>query len=99
MSSSEISKEEQILALMRKTLTGIARDTYTEAGLKHPLSEQTIIGMRECLQLISVREAELQLQAGRSSRLRPRYVDEAKKSVVVKLNTSGLVKKPDPDKS
>ena len=100
MSSPEISKEEQILALMRKTLTGIAKDTYTEPGLKHPLSEQTIVSIRDCLQLITLREAELQKQAGRASTLRPRYVDEPKKSsVVVQLNTSAGTKKPGPDKS
>ena len=98
MSSNEISKEEQILALMRKTLTDIAKDTYTEPGLKHPLSESTIHSIRDCLRLISLREAELQEQAGRASKMRPRYIDEPKKSVVVNLDTSGLKKKSD-DKS
>ena len=95
MSSSEISKEEQILAIMRKTLTDIAKDTYTEPGLKHPLSEPTIHSIRDCLRLISLREAELKEEAGRTSKMRPHYVDEPKKSVVVQLDTSGLKKKPD----
>ena len=45
--------------------------------------------------VIKKREAELQEQAGRSSKMRPRYIDEPKKSVVVNLDTSGLKKKSD----
>lgn len=86
MSNSDFSKEELILQMMRKTLTDIAKDTYTKPGLKHPLSEQTILGIRECLSVISAREAELAEAAGRPSKHRPRYVDEPKKSVVVQLD-------------
>jgi len=95
MSDTDFSKEERILQMMRRVLTDVAKDTYTKPGLKHPLSEDTILGIRECLQLISAREAELAKAAGRPSQKRPRYVDEPPKSVVVKLDTSGLQKKTD----
>jgi hypothetical protein len=95
MSDNDFSKEEQILQMMRKVLTDVAKDTYTKPGLKHPLSEETILSIRECLKLISAREGELAEAAGRPSEKRPRYVDEPQKSVVVKLDTSGLKKKTD----
>ena len=83
---SELSKEEQILKAVKKTLTDVAKDTYTPANLKHPLSEPTIHSIRDCLALISARETELANEAGRENGLRPRYVDEAPKSVVVNIN-------------
>jgi len=93
MSDSDFSKEEQILQMMRRVLTDVAKDTYTKPGLKHPLSEDTIFSIRECLKLISAREAELAEAAGRPSQQRPRYIDEPPKSVVVQLDTTGLKKK------
>lgn len=90
MSRNEYSKEEQILQMMRKVLTDVAKDTYTKPGLKHPLSEETILSIRDCLALISAREKELAEEAGRPSKRRPRYVDEPQKSVVVDI--TGLQK-------
>ncbi len=95
MSDNDFSKEEQILQMMRKVLTDVAKDTYTKPGLKHPLSEKTILSIRDCLKLISARETELAEAAGRPSEKRPRYIDEPQKSVVVTLDTSGLKKKTD----
>ncbi|MFP3873852.1 MAG: segregation and condensation protein A [Thiohalophilus sp.] len=100
MSRDEYSKEEQILQVMRKVLTDVAKDTYTKPGLKHPLSEETIISIRDCLGLIASREKELADEAGRPSQKRPRYVDEPQKSTVIPIDTSGLKKKkksPDSD--
>lgn len=99
MSKKELSKEEQILQIMRKVLTAVAKDTYTQPGLKHPLSEDTIHSIRDCLGLITAREKELAEQAGRPSQMRPRYVDEPKKSVVIPLDMTGLSKKKDQDKT
>lgn len=90
MSKDTISKEEQILQVMRKVLTQVAKDTYTPANLKHPLSESTIHGIRDCLGLISSREAELAKEAGRENNMKPRYVDEPSSSVVVKLDPNNF---------
>ncbi len=90
MSKDTISKEEQILQVMRKVLTQVAKDTYTPANLKHPLSESTINGIRDCLGLISSREAELAKEAGRENNMKPRYVDEPSGSVVVKLDPNNF---------
>lgn len=90
MSKDIISKEEQILQVMRKVLTQVAKDTYTPAELKHPLSESTIHSIRDCLGLISSREAELAKEAGRENNMKPRYVDEPSSSVVVKLDPNNF---------
>lgn len=97
MDKIEISTEEKILRIMKRVLTDIARDTHVQPGLKHPLSENTIIGIRDCLSLITARETELAKQAGRELKMRPHFVDEPKKtSVVVNLDSSlKSTKKPD----
>lgn len=95
MSNNTFSKEEQILQVMKKVLTDIAKDTYTPPNLKHPLSENTIISIRDCLSLISSREAELAKEAGRESKMRPKYIDEPSSSVVVKMDKSSFKNKKD----
>lgn len=94
MSNETVSKEERILKVLKRVLTDIAKDTSTPPGMKHPLSEQTIQGIRECLSLISARERELAEEAGRPNRARPEFADEPKKTHVVTLHK----KKPGSDK-
>ena len=99
MTDEEPSKEEQILHIMRQVLTSVSRDAYARPGHRHPLSEATIQDIRDCLALISARERELSLTTGRSSRARPRFVDEPSDSVVVTLKprTKAPQKSHDPD--
>lgn len=92
MSESELTKEERILRMIKNVLTSIAKDTATEPGLKHPLSEQTIRNIRECLMAVTVREQELAKEHGRDTSARPRYVDEPPSDVVVSLDTSKLTR-------
>ena len=89
MSDTELSKEERILRVMKRVLTGIARDTYTRPGHRHPLSDETVGNIRSCLSLITARERELNEAAGRSMDQRPRFIDEPEKSVVVPLTVPG----------
>lgn len=84
MSEQEVT-EQQILAIMKRLLTDIAKETFTRPGVKHPLSDATIGNMRECLKLISVREVDLSSDSVNISNKRPRYVDEPEKSVVVSM--------------
>lgn len=86
MWDDNLSKEEQILKMMKKVLTDVAKDTHVKPGLKHPLSDDTIMGIRDCLSLITAREQELAQEAGRESKMRPRFVDEPKDTVVVSLD-------------
>ena len=84
--SQEQPVEEKILRMLKRVLTDIAKDTSTPPGMKHPLSTNTIQSIRDCLNLISARETELAAASGRSSKARPEYVDEPKKTHVVTLH-------------
>jgi hypothetical protein len=96
MSAEEVSQEERILRMMKKVLTDVAKDTHAKPGFRHPLSDSTVQGIRECLALISARERELVEARGQSMDKRPRFTDEPKKTVVVPLSSLGLKKdKPD----
>jgi len=81
------SKEQRILRMVKRVITDIAKDTHTPPGMRHPLSDHTINGMRACLDLIVSREAELMAQGGNVSSSKPRFVDEPSDSVVVQLDT------------
>ena len=91
------SKEYQILKALKLVLTDVVKDTATQPGLKHPLSDRTIEGIRQCLKLISARERELIEDSGKTMDMRPYYVDEPKKNVVVPITRIGRNKK-DPEK-
>lgn len=86
-SQQELTKEEQVLQMMKKVLTDIAKETYTRPGLKHPLSETTILNIRDCLSLITAREVELAEEYGRPMNQRPRFIDEPQKNVVIPIET------------
>ncbi len=77
MSETELSMEERILQAVKLTLAGVIKDTATPHGMRHPLSDETIEDLRQCLALISARERELADAAGRSTEKRPRFADEA----------------------
>jgi len=87
MSESELSKEQQVLKMVKRVLTDVARDTHVKPGLKHPLSDNTIMGIRDGLALIAAREKELAEEAGTVTDMRPRYPDQKPKSVVVSIDT------------
>ncbi|RKT45131.1 segregation and condensation protein A [Thiocapsa rosea] len=80
----DLSKEQQILIAMRKTLSAIIRDVTPPPGMRHPLSEPTIEDVRQCLGLIAAREKELADAQGRGGE-RPYYVDEPPDSRVVPI--------------
>ncbi|EGV18365.1 hypothetical protein [Thiocapsa marina] len=80
----ELSKEQQVLIAMRKTLSAIIRDVTPPPGMRHPLSEPTIEDVRQCLGLIAAREKELADAQGRGGE-RPYYVDEPPDARVVPI--------------
>lgn len=88
----DLTKERRIMVMMRQVLSAVARDTVPPPGMKHPLSENTIQGIRDCLSLISSREHELNELLGQVSQVRPKYVDEVSTTKVVSLDS--IVKKP-----
>jgi hypothetical protein len=86
----ELSKEQQILIAMRKTLSAIIRDVTPPPGMRHPLSEPTIQDVRQCFALIAAREKELAEEQGRGGEL-PYYVDAPGGARVVPI--AGIKKK------
>ena len=89
MTDPQPTQEERILRMVKRVLTDIAKDTYTRPGYRHPLSDETVMGIRDCLALITARESELAEEAGRPMNMRPRFVDEPQTSVVVPLDIPG----------
>ncbi len=83
----EKAKEKRIMVMMRQVLSAVARDTAPPRGMKSPLSDDTIQGVRECLALISARERELNVELGEENQARPRYVDEPETTKVVSLDS------------
>jgi len=75
-------KELSVLRAVKMVITNVIKDTTTEPGLKHPLSEPTINDIRQCLALITSRENELSPMVQR-----PRFTDEPQDKVVVSLAT------------
>lgn len=96
-SEAELSKEQRILSMVKRVLTDVARDTHAPPGMRHPLSDSTINGIRDCLNLIVAREQELAEALGQDMNMRPRYIDEPRKNTVVRINIDGLRKKPGRD--
>lgn len=83
MNFEGLSKEQQIMLVVRKVLTTIIRETAPTLERSSPFSEQTIEDIRLCLQLITAREQELLAEIGITSTARPYYVDESPTSQVV----------------
>lgn len=87
-----------MLKVMKLVLTDVIKDTATQPGMKHPLSDRTIDGIRQCLVLITARERELAEAAGKPMSMRPHFVDEPQKNIVVSIDKIGRAKKRDSEK-
>lgn len=82
----ELSKEHQILVVMRQVLASVIREVTPEPGMRHPLTQKTMEDVKQCFNLIAAREKEINEAAGMPSQHRPRYVDEPAKTNVVTLH-------------
>jgi hypothetical protein len=84
-STDELTKEQQILRVMRKVLANVVKDTTPAGGRPNPLTPGTIQDIRDCFGLIAARERELAELLGLAP-MRPFYPgEEPKSSKVVKL--------------
>lgn len=92
MDDVELTKEQQILRAMRKTLGSIVKDAAPRDGLDSPLSSATVENIRMCFGLIAAREAELAEALGLSRSERPFYSDEDQNAKVLQFTPAG--KKP-----
>jgi hypothetical protein len=79
--------EQRLMRMMRKTLTSIVRDTAPRDGNPSPLTEATVLGIKDCLMVISSREAELANLTGRTLEERPHFTDETPNSHAVKISS------------
>ncbi len=97
MSNTDLSKESRVLRAVKLAVTNVIKDTATQPGLKHPLSEATMEDLRQCLVLISGREREIAEEAGDSMVMRPSYVDEPAPTGKAEVSLASLQKKGTPD--
>jgi hypothetical protein len=74
MNTAELSKEQQILRVMRKTLGNVVRDVTPLGGRVNPLTADTINDIKDCFALISERERELAEKLG-FNEAKPYYQD------------------------
>jgi hypothetical protein len=74
MDTEELSKEQRILRLMRKTLGNVIKDVTPLGGRTNPLSGNTIQDIKDCFGLISEREREL-AEALNFDQAKPYYTD------------------------
>ena len=89
MNNENLSKQQRILRVLRKVLANIVKDATPAPGMPHPLKESTVLDIRDLFGLISEREAELADQSHPDRNEKPSYVDEPKKSNVIKMHKPG----------
>lgn len=92
MDEKALHDEQRLMRMMRKTLTSIVRDTAPRDGNPSPLTEASIMGIKDCLVVIAHRETELAKLTGRTLDERPHFADETPTSHAVKV--SSIPKKP-----
>lgn len=80
-----LTQEQQILIAMRRTLTTVVRDVTPPPGMRHPLREETLEDIRQCLMLIAARERDLAQAQGRGGE-RPHYADEPDTAAIVPMD-------------
>jgi hypothetical protein len=87
MDEKALHDEQRLMRMMRKTLTSIVRDTAPRDGIPSPLTETTVLGIKDCLMVIASRETELAQLTGRTLDERPRFSDETPASHAVKISS------------
>lgn len=92
MDSKALHDEQRLMRMMRKTLTSIVRDTAPRDGNPSPLTEATVMNIKDCLMVIASRETELARLTGRTLDERPRFADETPNAHTIRV--SSISKKP-----
>ena len=96
-SDHQQNMEQRILRVMRKVLAKIVREVAPRPGAISPLSGETIEDIRECFNLISIREKEL-AEARNMTPVKPYYPDQPQAAKPVKIST-GVTRKKGKDDS
>lgn len=84
--------EQRILRVMRKVLAKIVREVAPRAGAASPLSDETIEDIRECFNLISIREKELAAARNLTTQ-KPVYPDQTASAKPVRISHASVPKK------
>lgn len=84
--------EQRILRAMRKVLAKIVREVAPHPGTVSPLSDGTVEDIRECFNLISIREREL-AEAQNMTPQKPFYPDQPPSAKLVKISRAAIRKK------
>ncbi|OJZ17903.1 MAG: hypothetical protein BGP21_06180 [Thiobacillus sp. 65-29] len=92
MDDKALHDEQRLMRMMRKTLTSIVRDTAPRDGNPSPLTEATVMNIKDCLMVIASRETELARLTGRTLDERPHFSDETPTSHAIKVGS--ISKKP-----
>ena len=79
--------EQRLMRMMRKTLTAIVRDTAPRNGKPSPLSEATVLNIKDCLMVISGRETELSQLTCLTLDERMHFTDETPNTHAVKISS------------
>jgi hypothetical protein len=82
---AELSKEQRVLRMMRKILAEVVKDTAPRPGAPRALSDNTVVLIRDCFEMISIREAELAEALGFTRNERPMYPDQESAAKVIKI--------------
>ena len=82
MGTEELSKEQRMLRMLRKTLGNVVKDVTPIGGRANPLSDSTIRDIKDCFGLISARERELAEALG-FDEARPYYPDDERPNAKV----------------
>ena len=88
----QLHMEQRILRVMRKVLAKIVREVAPRPGTASPLSDDTIEDIRECFNLISIREKEL-AEAQNMTPQKPFYSDQPPTAKLVKISRTVVRKK------
>ncbi len=88
--------EQRILRVMRKVLAKIVRDVSPRPGTPSPLSDETIEDIRECFNLISLREREL-AESRHITPQKPLYAGQPPSAKPVRISRTVARKKKDAD--
>ena len=78
LDSNGLTVDQRILITMRKVLSSVIKEITPPSGMRHPLSDKTIEDVKQCFNLITVRERELANLSRESPIEKPRYSDEPK---------------------
>ena len=68
--------EIRLLGAVRQTLIAVAKDTMTQPGLKHPLTENTQKMITDCHENVTSRQMAIEKDSGNHSKMKPVYTDE-----------------------